>query len=333
MSNELTIIRDPSTYSDTPRVDGQTGFPYQLVEGTFCGNRNASTEKYQTFSPYVSNSKNISDIVNEYSIGCDLDPTLLSGSLVKSSEDVYGNMFMLFKDVPDGTSIIDRRNTQGILKISNDDNEYKDYFGNLDLSTMTDVLDIQVFFEVVIIQTEFKIWIGDSKTREFVSLEYNTIFKSVYHDGTIYMLFDRIGVEYQIVAYKNKTFRTITSTPLTDLITSVDMVIKHNRVELVYVNTDTDNMLTFAEYDLNNNEWTGVVVMDFPYEILGVCDDSQIWRVFYEAKNDKNVVAGVAITFYTNPQETPESTECDVNTGALEFSFTQEGGLVKNQPS
>ena len=320
MSKELNIIRDPRIYSDNDFVDIRRRTPFELDTGVYCNSRNSDTSKFQTFSPYSSTSSNVSELFNVEVDPCD-PPINMGGNLFKKSEDVNGNNFYLFKDVPLESTIHQKRDYLGELRIINVNGELQETFLNLDVSGLL-VRDIQVYFEKVLIITEDLIWIINTTTDRIYSTNYNTHFNTIYSDGKLIILLDSIPNEYDLFEVGANSLIPISHTPLSDFITSSSLELRSNRVEVVYTDSSISTELVFSEYDLNDNVWTGFVIEDFPYEILGVNRSSNNWDIYYEKTSYPNWVGGFCVDLnQTNiNSSTNESTQ---STSDLVIDYVQ----------
>ena len=318
MSNNDDIIRNPQIFSGGG-VTGEFRIPFELSDGTICDNRNSETSPYQTFSPYKSDSINLTDYVNERYTGCDSVIEQVDIPIYKCSEDIQGNVYMLFKN-QSGLNINQKKQAVGELYIVDPEGvKFEDLFGDLDLNL--DVIDIQVFYDKVLVITETQIWFGNANTRAFFSVDYTTHYQTYYYKGDVYMLLD--DVDFSVVKFDGNDIKTVTSN-LDTVITSSSLKVRDNRIEIVYTDSTTNQLLTFAEYDLINESWKGFTTVDFPYEIIGVHDDSIKWFVYYEEVNTMpNNVGGICINFSQTIESEEES--CP-RKGDLNFTF--EGGVL-----
>ena len=295
MSNELDIIRDPRIYSDNDFVGIRSRTPFELDTGVYCNFRNSDTSKFQTFSPYSSTSSNISDVFSGGSDPCE-PPVNMGGNLFKHSEDINGNNFYLFKDIPLESTIHQKRDYLGELRITNVNGELQETFLNLNISNLL-VRDIQVYFDVILIITENTIYIINTSVGRLYTSNYSTHFDTIYSEGRLIILLDVIPNDYNLFEVGDTSLIPISQTPLTDFMTSSSMEIRSNRVEIVYTDSSISTELVFADYDLNDNIWTGFAIDDFPYEILGVNRNNNDWDIYYEKTSYPNWVGGLRVEF------------------------------------
>lgn len=296
MSKDLIKIRNPSVYHGGSVVP-RNRTPFEKADGSFCHYRNATTTPYQTYSPYNSTVSNLSDLVDTDSIKCYQEGVHESRDIYKCHEDIYGNTYLLFKnDVPD--TITSKRNTLGTLHIIGADGvEFDERFGTLVIPQGETVRDIQVFYDKVLIITDSRIWLGEAGPRNFFEIGYDQHFQTFFKDGVVYILHDFGGGEFEITKFVDGDLVRVTKYPLSDKITSSSMVVKDNRIEVVYNDTSSIGGMVVCEYDLINDKWDGYNLMDMPYEIVAVHDDSQSWYIYYESGTFPNRVGGIRIDF------------------------------------
>ena len=286
--SELNIVRNPNVFTN-PDTVSEESYPVELVNGNFCsGERNARTSPYQTYSPYRSNTKNINNILIGELDKCE-EGEIISGCLYKSREDVCGGQFFLYKNYDSTFSVKDKRELSGRLyyQINGLRVEVLD---TLDLTT-TSVLDIEVYFDIIYIQTEEEVFISDCYDFNFYRLGYNTNSKPFYNNGKTYVFLDNIVGEYNLYEFKNKVLKDITKESLVDVITSFDIIFKKNKFEVIYTDSDFVEELTFSEYDYSEEQWHGFGLPDvYPFEIVGSDYKNGSWVIFHQT--DTNTIAG-----------------------------------------
>jgi hypothetical protein len=314
MSKDLIKIRNPSIYHGGSVVP-RNRTPFEKADDVFCPYRNATTTPYQTFSPYRSTTSNLSDLVNTASIKCGEDGEYESRHIYKCHEDIHGNTYLLFKhDIPD--TITNKRNALGSFHIIDAEGvEFEVMFGTLVIPQGETVKDVQVFYDKVIIITGDgegggSIWLGESGSRNFFNITYKSYVQTTFSEGVVYIIHDPDTANiYDISKFDGKDLIPVTTTPLADAITSSGMVVKDNRIEIVYINTAC-GFLTNSEYNLIDDEWYGFRTIPMQYEIIGVHDDSKKWYVYYESNTFPNRVGGLCIDFNFEKPPVVTSSEC-----------------------
>lgn len=306
MSNFNEIIRNPKYFpSDNSNVSFRQ--PYELSDGNFCKFRNSNTKDYRTFSPYDSQSEDLSKLVNTPFKNCDIEVTQQDKPIFKIAEDLYGNKFLLFKSDIE-SNITTKRKSVGELVVLDVNGDKLITIPEADLSK---VINVSVFYTTVIITTDDKIWLGNTKTNNFFSIDYHTHSQIYYKDNLVYILYDNnIGV-FGVDVFDGEDITTITKNQLTDNITSSSIHIKSNRIEIIYTDSQTKQKLVFSEYDFNTNLWTGFNTINFPYEVLGSHDNSQSWKVYYEGLTHPNFVGGLCIDFPQTTTNIQTTDDCE----------------------
>lgn len=317
--DDLNIVRNPNVFTN-PDTVSEESYPIKLVDGNFCpSERNARTSPYQTYSPYSSTAQNINNTLIGELDKCEVGETI-AGCLYKSREDVCGGQFFLYKDYDTTFSIKAKRELVGRLYYQIN-GERVEVLDTLDL-TNTNVLDVEVHFDIVYIQTEDEVFIGNCVDFNFYRLGYNTNSKPFYNNGKTYIFLDNIVGEYNLYEFKNNVLKDITKVSLVDVMTSFDIIFKKNKFEVIYTDSDFNRALTLSEYDYSDGQWYGFSLPNnYPFEIVGSDYKNGNWVIFHQT--DDNTIAGSQFKPLTPEQLSITNNPCEQK-GDLFLTYTQE---------
>jgi len=354
-------MRDPSVYADSPLINNETEIPYQITGGNGCGHRNSNSVKYQTFTPYYSTNRKVSDEVNRYSIGCE-DPTKNNGIIVNSTvfkmtEDIKGHTFYLYKEDIHYNSIRESDEKKGNVVIVKDGKQVdyidkfsgisdylgliipdKDYTG-VDNSVPNptivapQIIDMQIYYDTLILITENKIIIGGISDNSYSIIEHNGFVTTTYEDRYVYVMYTDGADTSKIFKYK-KSIEYLTDQLFTSTVDSGFINVFNNRVE--FIGVSSSNELFMAELDTTepNQSWKGVLVTTADAYLLGGDRDDNRWNLFFEVETvvdgiHTTVISGISLTLNERPIPEPVDEKiCDVTNNDTCYLIDTHTGML-----
>ena len=278
-------------------------------------------------------------------------------TVVKVSEDTNGYTYYLYKPSNQPySSIREMDETKGNLVIMKYGVEvdYSESFSGLasllgafdrsDPDNLPDpitpaIIDVQVYYDILLITTVDKIYIGNISDQSYSIIEYNGFITTHYHEGFLYVLYTDNINESHIFKYKDSlTILTDKSLELGNGSLTIDsgfIRIYKDRIELVGVRSD--KMLFMAELDTltKSSDWDGVTVKKADGYLLGGDRDGNRWNMFFEVETivegiDTTVISGLSMVLNERvfPPPPAANPECDVPNEAKCFSIDGHTGMM-----